>query len=43
MNIKKFTLGVIAVLTAGCKKLYDWTDEELSTEGKWISEWFKSE
>ena len=32
-----------SIITADCTKLYGWTDEELSTEGKWISKWFKSE
>lgn len=32
-----------SIIETDCDKLYGWTDDELKTEGKWISEWFKSE
>lgn len=32
-----------SILKATCKKLSSWTDEELSTQGKWIKAWLKSE
>lgn len=32
-----------SIIKSTCIKLYDWTEDELSTQGKWISEWFKSE
>lgn len=31
------------VIQSWCNKLYGWTDDELSEQGKWISAWFKSE
>lgn len=32
-----------SIISHDCKKLYGWTDDELSEQGKWISDWFKSE
>lgn len=32
-----------SIVAAGCTKLYGWTEEELSTQGQWIAEWFKGE
>lgn len=31
------------IIVSGCSKLYGWSDGELSTQGKWIRDWFKSE
>lgn len=32
-----------SIIASGCSKLYGWSDNELSTQGKWIRDWFKSE
>lgn len=32
-----------SVIQSWCNKLYGWTNDELSEQGKWISQWFKSE
>ena len=32
-----------SIIASGCSKLYGWSDGELSTQGKWIRDWFKSE
>ena len=32
-----------SIISNECEKLYGWTDEELSEQGKWVSDWFKSE
>lgn len=32
-----------SVIQSWCSKLSGWTDDELSEEGKWVSQWFKSE
>lgn len=32
-----------SVIAAGCDKTSGWTDDDLSAQGKWITEWFKSE
>lgn len=32
-----------SILVPGCAKLYDWSEEDLSEQGQWISEWFRSE
>lgn len=32
-----------SIIVSGCSKLYGWSDGELSTQGKWIRDWFKSE
>lgn len=31
------------IIKDGCSKLYGWSDDELSTQGKWIRDWFVSE
>lgn len=32
-----------SIIKDGCSKLYGWSDDELSTQGKWIRDWFVSE
>lgn len=32
-----------SILIPGCPKLYDWSDEDLSEQGRWIRDWFLSE
>lgn len=32
-----------SILLPGCPKLYDWNDEDLSEQGRWIRDWFLSE
>lgn len=32
-----------SILVSGCTKLSGWSDGDLSTQGKWIRDWFKSE
>lgn len=32
-----------SIIKANCEKLYGWNEDELSTQGKWIKEWLKSE
>lgn len=32
-----------SIINSGCDKLYGWTDSDLSTQGKWIRNWFVSE
>lgn len=32
-----------SIIASGCSKLYGWSDSELSAQGKWIRDWFKSE
>lgn len=32
-----------SILLPDCTKLCDWNDEDLSEQGKWIREWFRSE
>lgn len=32
-----------SVIDSSCKKTSGWTDDELSDQGKWITEWFRSE
>lgn len=32
-----------SILVPGCYKLCDWNDEDLSTQGRWIRDWFCSE
>ena len=32
-----------SILRSSCSKLYGWSDNDLSTQGKWIRDWFKSE
>ncbi len=31
------------VLTSGCDKIHSWTDDDLSEQGRWVTDWFKSE
>lgn len=32
-----------SILVPNCPKLYDWSDEDLSEQGRWIRDWFLSE
>lgn len=32
-----------SIISSGCSKLYGWSDDELSRQGKWIRDWFVSE